>query len=253
MVIEIILRVVHHRIDPGGNVVIGGVSGDAAVRTVDDAVGSDFAPVLDEGGLAVGLMIQLHGSHKFLSGLLDEALPVAVYVQDDAMLIVPAHGLGHHEPDVGPIVIPVLQPHGVTRVGEVSIGVGVDICEQNPQGGIVYLLLKVPLLAVGPRSQCALLIGTQGTGRTVAGYIHLLIEHIGQAHVVDDAAGRFVADRLTANFHVIRGFLRDTGRGRGQARGGERRQGQDAHDAHQRQQQTDRPLDDVLLQNENLL
>ena len=194
-------------------------------------------------------MIQLHSSHKLLSSLLDEALPVRIHILDDAVLIVPRHRLGNHKPDVGPIVIPVLQPHGVARSGEVTVGMGIDVGEQNPQGGVVYLLLKVPLLTVGPRPQGAFLVGAQGTDRGVqTRNVDLLVEHVGQAHVVDDAAGRFVADRLTANLHVIRGFLRDTGRSRGQASGGESGQGQNTHDANQRHQQGDNAVDKLMFQ-----
>ncbi len=248
-----VFRVIQHQIHPGGDVVIGGIAGLAAVRAVDDGMGVDGVPVLDPGGLAVGAVVQLHRRHKFLRHLLNEALPVAVHIQDDAMFIEPAPRLGHQEPDVGPILAPMLQTHSVARVCEITVGVGVDIGEQDPQRGVAHLALIVPLLPVGPRPQGALLIGAQGTGRAITGHFHLLVEHIGQANVVDGAAGGFVADGFSADLHIVAAFLRDGTGGAGQARGGERRQGQDAHDAHQCQEQADGPLDDVFLQNGNLL
>lgn len=55
-------------------------------------------------------------------------------------------------------------------------------------------LLKVPLLAVGPTAQGAQLIGAQGAARAVAGDVHLLVEHVGQANAVDSIAGGAVTD-----------------------------------------------------------
>ena len=105
MIAVIILRVVHHQVHAGGHVIVGGIAGGAAVLAVDDAVRSNFAPVRDPGGLAVGLMGQPHGGDELLAGLLDKALPVRVHVLDDAVLIVPAHGLGDEKPDVRPVFI----------------------------------------------------------------------------------------------------------------------------------------------------
>ena len=243
-----ILGVVQHRVYPGSHIIISGVAGFAAVGAVDNAVSSDFAPICDETGLAVGLMVQLHCRHELLRSLLNKALPVAVHIQDDTVLIVPGHRLGHQEPDVGPILIPMLQAHSITRVGVVAVGVGINIGQKNIQRGVVYLLFEVPFLAVGPRPQGPLLIGAQGAGGTIAGDLHLLIEYIGQAHIVDDAACRPVADGLAADLHVVRGLLRDTGRGRGQARGGEGRQRQNAHNAHQSQQKGRNTVDNTLFQ-----
>ena len=138
-------------------------------------------------------MVELHGRDELLGSLFDESLPVAVHIQDDTMLIVPAHGLSDHEPDVGPILAPVLQTSGVARVGEIAVGVGVDVGEDYPQGSVVHFILKIPLLPVGPGAEGAYLIGAQGAGGPVAGDIHLLVEHEGQAHVVDGVAGGAVS------------------------------------------------------------
>ncbi len=62
---------------------------------------------------------------------------------------------------IGPVLVPMVQADGIARVGEIAVGVGVDIGEQDPQGGAVHFLFEVPLLAVGPRVQGPLLVGTQ--------------------------------------------------------------------------------------------
>ena len=166
-------------------------------------------------------MIQLHGGHELLRHLLDEALPVAVHIQDDPVFIEPASRLCDKEPYVGPILRPGLQSAGIAGICEVAIGVGVDVGEQHPQRGVVHFTLEVPLLAVCGGTQGALLIGAQGAGRAEVWYIHLLIKHIRKAHIIYDAAGGFVADGLAANLHVVRGLLRDGAGGTGQPRGRE--------------------------------
>ena len=248
VVVVVILGVVQHQINTSGDVVIGGVAGLAAVRAVDDAVGPDFTPICDERGLTVGIVVQTHGRDELLGALLFEPLPVRVYILDDTVLIVPGHGLGNHVPYIGPIVIPVLQPTGVARVGEVAVGVGVDVGEQNPQGSVVHFLFEVPFLSIGPRPQGALLIGAQGAGGAKIRHVHLFVKDIGQAHIVDDAAGRFVADGPPTDLHIIGGTLGDGAGGAGQPLGGEGGQGQDPHDADQRQEQADRAFQKVMLQ-----
>ena len=34
------------------------------------------------------------------------------------------HGLGHQEPNIGPILIPVFQAHGISRISKTAVGVG---------------------------------------------------------------------------------------------------------------------------------
>lgn len=54
MIFVVILGMFQHQIDPGGDVVIGGIAGLSAIGAVDNAVGVDGIPVLDPGRLAVG-------------------------------------------------------------------------------------------------------------------------------------------------------------------------------------------------------
>ena len=106
VVVVVILGMVQHQVDPGGDIVIGGVAGDTAVGAVNNTVRPDFTPIRDERGLAVSVVVELHCSDKLLRRLLNKAFPVSGDVLDDAVLIVPAHRLPHHEPDVGPVVTP---------------------------------------------------------------------------------------------------------------------------------------------------
>ena len=125
---------------------------------------------------------------------------------------------------------------------------GIDVGEQHLQRGTVHLVLKVPALSVGPRPQGTPLVGAQGAGGAKTGHIHLLIEHIGQAHIVDGAAGGLVADGASADGHIGGGFLGDGAGGAGQAPGGKGGQGQDAHDAHQGQDQAQGAVEKAVFQ-----
>ena len=52
----------------------------------------------------------------------------------------------------------MLQANGIARVGEIAIGVGVDVGEQDLQRIAVRFALEVPFLAVGGAVQSALVI-----------------------------------------------------------------------------------------------
>ena len=137
----------------------------------------------------------------------------------------------------------------VPGIREIAVGVGINVGQQQHQGGVGDLLLKIPLLSVGGGAQGALLIGAQGAGGAKARYIHLLVKDVGQAHVVDGAAVGLVADGPTADGHVGAAFLGDGAGGAGQPCG-EGRQGQSAQNAHQRQQQGYSALDKFVFQSD---
>ena len=145
----VILGMIQHQIHAGFDIIVGGVAGFAAIGAVDDGMGADGIPVLDPGGLAVGAVVQLHRRYELLSHLFNKALPVAVHIHDNPMFIEPASRLGDKEPNIGPILGPGLKPAGVAGIGEVAIGVGVNVREQHLQRRIIYLTAEVPLLAVG--------------------------------------------------------------------------------------------------------
>ena len=75
----------------------------------------------------VKFIIELRRRHKFLCGLLNEALPVGGHVLDDAVLVTPGHALGDHHPEAGPGLVLGFQANGAACAGEIPVGVGVDI------------------------------------------------------------------------------------------------------------------------------
>ena len=247
MIVVKILWMVQDKVHAGADIIVGRIARNPPIRTVDDGMGADLAPICDERGLAVGVVIEPHGRHKFLGHLLDETFPVAVHIQNGPVFVKPAPGLGDQEPNVGPILSPCLQAHGVPGGGEVAVGVGIDVGEQHPQRDIIHFLFVGPTLPIGSRTQGALLISAQGANIAIARNRHLFIKNIGQAHAVDGAAGSLIADGFAVDLHVVRGLLRDGAGGAGLF-GGESGQGQDAHDAHQRQKQGHNAVDKFMLQ-----
>ena len=180
VIFMIIFRMIQHQVYAGFNIVVGGVAGFAAIGAIDDRMGVYGVPILDPRGLAVGAVVQLHGCHKFLGGLLDEALPIGSDINDDAVLVVPAHCLCYHEPYVGPVAAPGFKAAGIAGVSKVAVGVGVHIGEQGLQRGICHLGFEVPLLPICPGAKGAFLVGTQcPDGGVQAGNSHLFVKDVG--------------------------------------------------------------------------